>query len=988
MKRLLVSCAALVALPSFADLTPMDWHDGDLDVPVDSELTISGASCTNTKLTVSGTLNIDMSSEKTIYYVLSGDLANPSETSIKGSTVTVAPNPGDNAAVNVIKGQFWGRWSNWMYTSLHFGKSDGSESGFGRMVLGGHAGYTQYEHDFNLIYFNAGLKPQNPNDEVVDAITIDHLNALVTYSIYQRCTTPVRITFTNSLGTAAQGQESTLGYGRIQIFYGSNLFALTQPGSDLILRGYGKFGSTASAPIVFDYWSGTQCRLFRTEAQNLKACVRTEGDCDFVFNPSSTGNGVACAWHEFNGTNVYWGHTGDFIVPNTGNYNIGIRTTVSGVLPNGPQTGLVRVEAGASNANKQFIDLYGTTQCVNGLKLLYGGKLTNMADTVASLVLGKGDVDALLTSGAGTIAPTIALSKIGSGKLTLSAANADAMTVTDGDVEAAGESRIGNLVFAGADQHLTLNAGATLVCDSLVYTGRVTVATGARLTVVDRSKCLITGFDLACADTQPKVVPFDFQKDCSYMLETFNKTGKAIASMTIDRVPQGPVNVAEGTLRIVPSACGDKYWRFVFKKTTGTVQQYGTSAPYRKQDGAEPAIVHLVLGKLHLLDADGNIVNLSSSYKSTTAATALVAGSHAFTHEFFNTRNKEYGAGAEWNSGAYVAQDMGSWWSATAFTNQNLVADDPSTWETITFRLKDNAAGIAGYMMSEGSNAQSPYADPKTWTLESSPDANTWTVRDSHVDDAPTHYGTGDADYFNKNKPFVLNQVVSATAFTNAVTVANGATLDLSPLGDGKVSVPSLTVDMTAGGGTLVAFAPAANGTINLVNVPASAYDHGALKGRLDIPLTFVSPSATGNFANWTVQIDGVETRDSTLVWTGTALQLRTPRGGLRSGGGLWRGQGSHRQCGCVRRRWSARSCAIRTSGGASRSTRRCRPSSMRPTRRRTARVRFRSSMRRTKSAAARLSSRTVRRATSRSHPARSRSRAGSDRSREGSSLS
>lgn len=870
MQKILFGTFVLAAaVAAEADLTPMEWYEGDLVVTNGHELTVSGGETWNTSIKVHGTLNVNMDAASTKYYVAGGSSAAPAN-----SSIYLAPDDGDDAELNLIKGQMWGRFGNSMYSILYFG--DTTKGGKARMTIGVN---NAHDEEFRQIHFLAGLKPQNDGDEVIDAITLDHNAYLCTWSVYQYNAKPVRITFTNSLGTAAKAARPVL-----QGFYNGDIFYLPTAGCDLILRGNGYWSNgVTNAPIHISTHGGNTAsvfkRLFASSAANRKGTLRTEGDCDFVFNPSSTGNGVACAWHEFNGTNVYWGHTGDFIVPNTGNYNIGIRTTVSGVLPNGPQTGLVRVEAGASNANKQFIDLYGTTQCVNGLKLLYGGRLTNMADTVASLVLGKGDVDALLTSGAGAIAPTIALSKIGSGKLTLSAANADAMTVTDGDVEAAGESRIGNLVFVGEGQSLTLNAGATLVCDSLVYTGRVTVATGAKLTVVDRSKCLITGFDLACADTQPKVVPFDFQGDCSYMLETFNKTGKAIASMTIDRVPQGPVNVAEGTLRIVPSACGDKYWRFVFKKTTGTVQQYGSSAPYRKEDGAEPAIVHLVLGKLHLLDADGNIVNLSSSYKNTTAATALVAGSHAFTHEFFNTRNKEYGAGAEWNNGGYVAQDMGSWWSATAFTNQNLVADDPSTWETITFRLKDTAAGVAGYMMSEGSNAQSPYADPKTWTLESSPDANTWTVRDSHVDDAPTHYGTSGGDYFNQNKPYVLNQVVSATTFTNAVTVAKGATLDLSPLGDGKASVPSLTVDMTAGGGTLVAFAPAANGTINLVNVPASAYDHGALKGRLDIPLTFVSPTATENFADWTVQIDGVETKDSTLVWTGTALQLRTPRG-------------------------------------------------------------------------------------------------------------
>ena len=292
-----------------------------------------------------------------------------------------------------------------------------------------------------------------------------------------------------------------------------------------------------------------------------------------------------------------------------------------------------------------------------------------------------------------------------------------------------------------------------------------------------------------------------------------------------------------------------------------------------------------MLGKLHLLNARGEIVNLNSSYKGTVADTALVAGGHAFTHAYFNTRNVEYGAGAEWNNGAYVARDMSSWWSATAFTNQALVADNPATWETITFRLKDGVRGVAGYLMSEGSNAAYSYADPLTWTLESSADAASvaagqWTVRDSRTDCAMTRYGTASMDYFNSNKPFALNQVPSLDlAFTNAVSVADGAELDLSFLGADKVAISGVTVDFDLGAGKIAGFAVGANGVLDLRN-PTDAQRAGShLKSKIVLPLTLTDVGSTANLASWKVTVDGVLSPASSVVFENGNLVVKTSVG-------------------------------------------------------------------------------------------------------------
>ena len=856
---LLVAASAVVGVRG--DLTPMDWAEGNLVVPAGSALTVSGGEKWNSALDVHGSVTVNMDAASTRYYVVGGTAAAPVNSSINLGTAD-----GDDAEIRILKGQMWGRSGNNMYSSLYFGGADAG--GKARLVVGP---WNATDEEFSTLEFRAGLKPRNPDDAAIEAVVLDRSAALLTWCLVQSNPKPVQITFTNSVGAATGGARPLL-----RGFYNGDMFRCRVAGGDIVLRGHGFYANgVTNAPIQLGTHGGVFKTLFPAGASYRKACVRTEGECDFVFNPA-TGTGS----HDFNATNFVWNHSGRFIVPNTGNHAIGIRTSVSGVLPYGPQTGDVRVEAGTANANKQFIDLCGTTQRVNGVELIGGARLANTAETRATLILGEKDVDGVIIGGAG-IDASIDIVKKGTGLLTVSSA----ASLANLDLQAgvlkftgAGETTVGRLVVApGAELRIDRT---DLVCDMLVFTGRVAVANGGSITVKDKSGCQIDGVDVV-QDGQPKVVPFGYAGGYNRLEEIFCKSGSGILSVTQDNAPAGPIDVREGTVRIVPPACTDEYWRFVFKKTSGSVEQYGSSAPYRKQDGARPVNVHLVLGKLHLLNARGDIVNLNSSYKGTVADTGLVAGGHAFTHAYFNTINIEYGAGAQWNNGAYVAQDMSSWWSATAFTNQALVVDNPATWETVTFRLKDGVRGVAGYMMSEGSNAFSPHADPRTWTLESSANAASvaagqWTVRDSRTDFVMTHYSTGYQDYFNSNKPFALNRMpASDAAFTNAVSVAAGAELDLSVLGAAKVAIAGLTVDFDLGAGKIAGFAPGPNGVLDLRN-PTDAQRAGTyLKSKIVLPLTLAEVGTMENLASWKVTVDGVLSPASSVAFENDRLVVR-----------------------------------------------------------------------------------------------------------------
>ena len=76
----------------------------------------------------------------------------------------------------------------------------------------------------------------------------------------------------------------------------------------------------------------------------------------------------------------------------------------------------------------------------------------------------------------------------------------------------------------------------------------------------------------------------------------------------------------------------------------------------------------------------------------------------------------------------------------------------------------------------------------------------------------------------------------------------------------------SLTVDCTAGGGTLKGVKLATGGTLSLVNVPA-----GTKLAEYAVPLTFEGAGDTSNARTWSVQVDGVANR-AKLTWQNGGL--------------------------------------------------------------------------------------------------------------------
>jgi len=98
--------------------------------------------------------------------------------------------------------------------------------------------------------------------------------------------------------------------------------------------------------------------------------------------------------------------------------------------------------------------------------------------------------------------------------------------------------------------------------------------------------------------------------------------------------------------------------------------------------------------------------------------------------------------------------------------------------------------------------------------------------------------------------------------------VASGATLkaqgNVAPIG-------KLTVDGTAGAGTIDGLAFASTGTLDIKNAPSKVFD---------VPVNFVNAPTKGNLEAWGVTADGKDvSHKSTVRVTSTGLHVQLGRG-------------------------------------------------------------------------------------------------------------
>ncbi len=120
-------------------------------------------------------------------------------------------------------------------------------------------------------------------------------------------------------------------------------------------------------------------------------------------------------------------------------------------------------------------------------------------------------------------------------------------------------------------------------------------------------------------------------------------------------------------------------------------------------------------------------------------------------------------------------------------------------------------------------------------------------------------------DFSSQVKP--TTQTAGGLSSSANIKVASGATFDASLVTGGQ-EVSALTVDCSAGGGTLKGVRFASSGTLYLVNVSA-----GLNLSDYAVPLAFVGASDTGNVSSWTVRVNG-SARTKRVSWRNGGLFL------------------------------------------------------------------------------------------------------------------
>lgn len=196
--------------------------------------------------------------------------------------------------------------------------------------------------------------------------------------------------------------------------------------------------------------------------------------------------------------------------------------------------------------------------------------------------------------------------------------------------------------------------------------------------------------------------------------------------------------------------------------------------------------------------------------------------------------------------------DGNNWTHLTCLTHK-LSADDPTTWVQLIVRMPTTAGRIAGYNFNCG------YGNiPGGWTLETSPDGETWSQVDVRKDESASAPASGSAKWYNDGADFAFGSGDlpggGGLEPSTPLMVASGATFDGSNVGESGQELASLVVDL-AGGGTLKGVCLANVGTLDVI-VPV-----GTKPRNCSVPLAFVDSIIPSDLSGWTVTVNGQPSR-------------------------------------------------------------------------------------------------------------------------------
>ena len=219
--------------------------------------------------------------------------------------------------------------------------------------------------------------------------------------------------------------------------------------------------------------------------------------------------------------------------------------------------------------------------------------------------------------------------------------------------------------------------------------------------------------------------------------------------------------------------------------------------------------------------------------------------------------------------------DRSSWGGVIINENKGLSLADPNTWVTLTIRLRADAAlPLLSYRLACDWLVDKLCA----WEVQASPDGTTWRTIDERRKSDIYTYGSVGSQYsgwegyntFNGEEGFQWRCLAADNVFNceGSVQVDEGGVLDLTCVPTENVSIKSLTIDAASGGGTIVKFRPAANGTLNLTSF------NGQVPKRYTVPIAFPDVVDVSRFATWRVMVDGEPCPEKILRWSDGILKV------------------------------------------------------------------------------------------------------------------
>lgn len=335
-----------------------------------------------------------------------------------------------------------------------------------------------------------------PEGDYVDFLTIGngtassgHFYPTRVTKILNNGTTTARIRFSENGGALVPSS----------LFDGAYFYCAKEDGR-IVLEGQG-----SDIRFLNGSWYNTSKTAMLVQSGSYPSVgkIETQGECDVVFYNHSSGANYTFELAQST-NNFVWAHSGSTVISNA----CVLKVSADYALPNGPQTGSIRLTAYDAKSNPS-VDLCGTTQIINGITTVGSmGEVTNSQNRAAMLILGAHDEDGTLD--VPSMGSRITVKKIGTGELTVRRVKTEAMIVDGGRVKVMSRTEVGDLDVSGG---VLCANGTTVKCTTRL------VAAGGALSV--RNGGVIDDADLADSAVSIAGLEVDVNESTDGRIEKF-----------------------------------------------------------------------------------------------------------------------------------------------------------------------------------------------------------------------------------------------------------------------------------------------------------------------------------------------------------------------------------------------------------------------------------------------------------------------------------